>query len=191
MTHRDTTITDLDLAARAGDAVDVALSMDEDAFRGFYDRTARPLHAYLRRLTGDSSAADDLLQDTYYRFLRANAPTETDAHRRHYLFRIATNLAADRLRRQRTRPVLADRHPDHIGGAPADAALDRRMDLDTALARLRVRERAMLWLAYTHGASHEEIARMVGLRTSSVKPLLFRARRRLADLLGRPRGGGR
>lgn len=190
MTHRDTTITDLDLAGLAGEAVDVALSMDEDAFGGFYDRTARPLHAYLCRLTGDRSAADDLLQDTYYRFLRANAPTETDAHRRHYLFRIATNLAADRARRQRTRPLMSDRHPDRIGGASAEAALDRRMDLDAALAQLRVRERAMIWLAYTQGASHEEIARMVGLRTSSVKPLLLRARRRLAELLGRPHRGG-
>src|SRR5690606_3014740 len=162
---------------------------------------------------GDRSAADDLLQDTYYRLLRANAPTETDAHRRHYLFRIATNLAADRARRQRTRPLMSDPAPartggaaaeaarrrrtgadaprarDRIGAASAEAALDRRMALDAALAQLRVRERAMIWLAYTQGASHEEIARMVGLRTSSVKPLLLRARRRLAELLGRPHRG--
>lgn len=191
MTHRDTTITDFDLAAltTSGD-VDVALSMDEDAFRGFYDRTARQLHAYLYRLTGDRSAAEDLLQDAYYRFLRAEARLETDAHRRHYLFRIATNLSADRVRRQRTRPVASEQHPDRIGGAAADAVLDRRIDLTSALAQLRVRERAMIWLAYEHGASHEEIARIVGVRTSSIKPLLFRARRRLAALLGRERTGG-
>ena len=44
----------------------------------------------------------------------------------------------------------------------------------------------MLWLAYAQGASHREIAEVVGVGHASVKPLLFRARRKLAGLLGRP-----
>jgi RNA polymerase sigma-70 factor (ECF subfamily) len=43
----------------------------------------------------------------------------------------------------------------------------------------------MLWLAYAEGASHREIADALGLRPGSLKPLLFRARRKLAALLGR------
>jgi RNA polymerase sigma-70 factor (ECF subfamily) len=42
--------------------------MGEDEFRSFYERTARPLWSYLSRLTGDRQKADDLLQETYYRF---------------------------------------------------------------------------------------------------------------------------
>ena len=42
---------------------DVALVMDEDTFRAFYDRTARSVWAYLSRMTGDPHLADDLLQD--------------------------------------------------------------------------------------------------------------------------------
>jgi RNA polymerase sigma-70 factor (ECF subfamily) len=42
----------------------------------------------------------------------------------------------------------------------------------------------MLWLAYAQGFSHEEIAATLGLRTSSLKALLHRARRRLIALLG-------
>jgi len=53
------------------------------------------------------------------------------------------------------------------------------------MARLKPRERAMLWLAYAEGASHREIAAILGLRPASLKLLLFRARRRLAVLLGR------
>jgi RNA polymerase sigma-70 factor (ECF subfamily) len=55
------------------------------------------------------------------------------------------------------------------------------------MARLKPRERALLWLAYAQGSSHEEIAQSIGVRRSSVKLLLFRARRRLAALLGRTR----
>lgn len=191
MAHRDTTITELDLAALTGAEADVAMRMDEDAFRGFYERTSRQLLGYLQRLTGDRSAADDLLQDTYYRFLRASIRLDTDAHRRHYLFRIATNLAADRLRRLRTRPVASGHDPDRFASAATSAQMDRRLDLETAMSQLRVRERAMIWLAYTQGASHEEIAQIVGVRTSSIKPLLYRARRRLAELLTAPRAEGR
>jgi RNA polymerase sigma-70 factor (ECF subfamily) len=191
MSPRDTTLPELDLGVLTAAETDVSFRMDEDAFRGFYDRTARPLWAYLFRLTGNRSAADDLLQDAYYRFLRADAPLGSDAHRRHYLFRIATNLAADGLRRQRTRPMTSGSDPDLLATPAAEAALNRRIDVNAAMSRLRVRERAMLWLAYGHGASHEEIARVVGVRTGSIKPLLLRARRRLASLIGSADGGAK
>ena len=99
---RDMTLSSLDrLAAAAVDDAEETFHMDEDAFRLFYDRTSRPVWAYLSRATGDPRQADDLLQETYYRFLRAAAPPTDDAHRRNYLFRIATNLVRDRYRRPR------------------------------------------------------------------------------------------
>jgi RNA polymerase sigma-70 factor (ECF subfamily) len=52
------------------------------------------------------------------------------------------------------------------------------------MAQLTRRERDLLWLAYAQGSSHEEIAASLGLKTASIKALLFRARRRLAVLLG-------
>ena len=62
----------------AVDAEDTAFQMDEDTFRGFYSRTATMLWAYLSRATGDPSAADDLLQETFYRFLKARVSFEKD-----------------------------------------------------------------------------------------------------------------
>jgi len=165
---------------------DELFQMDEDAFRLFYERTARSVWAYLSRMTGDPRLADDLLQDTYYRFLRAtHAPTD-EAHRKNYLFRIATNLVYDTRRRPRVDAVPMHDHiehadlrqPDHAAGAA------RRVDLSRAMARLKPRERALLWLAYAQGSSHKEIADTLGLKAASIKLLLFRARRRLAALLG-------
>jgi RNA polymerase sigma-70 factor (ECF subfamily) len=51
------------------------------------------------------------------------------------------------------------------------------------MAQLKPRERDLLWLAYAQGSSHQEIADSLGLRTASIKLLLFRARRKLAGLL--------
>lgn len=188
MSIRDVTLDDARTQALAHAGPDVAFRMDEDAFRGFYDRTARMLWVYLQRLTNDGSAADDLLQETYYRFLRANVTLESESHRRHYLFRIATNLARDGFRRDRSRPahVPHDDESAHATAAQPDqgTSLDQQLDLTAAMAQLGERERALLWLAYAQGATHKEIASVVGVRTGSVKPLLYRARRKLAGLLG-------
>lgn len=181
---RDLTLSDIE-RLRAGEAGgEVAFEMDEEAFRAFYDRTARVLRAYLARVTGDSQLADDLLQDAYYRFLRARSGYQTEEHRRNALFRIATNLARDNHRRARLRPAVTLVEGTAVEAGPGDAAsTERSADLRRAMARLKPRDRALLWLAYAQGSSHREIAGSLGLETASIKLLLFRARRRLADLL--------
>lgn len=161
--------------------------MDEDTFRAFYERTARPVWIYLARMTGDPQAADDLLQETYYRFLRAERGYANDAHRKNYLFRIATNLVHDARRRSRLDLVRVPEEdaPDALqADGDIAARTERRTDLTRAMALLKPRERDLLWLAYAQGSSHQEIAESLGLRTGSVKQLLFRARHRLAALLG-------
>ena len=72
-------------------------------------------------------------------------------------------------------------------GERPDLSFERRRDVAAALGRLKPRERQVLWLAYVEGSSHKEIAEIAGVRAPSVRLLLFRARRKLADLL-RKRG---
>ncbi len=189
---RETTFPDIGRDA-AWDEANAGFVMDESAFRDFYERSARGLWAYLARITGDRQLADDLLQETFYRFLRASRPYEDEAHRRRSLYCIATNLARD-ARRRSMAGVRAELAGDEIEGVPSGQnaeAAERGADLMRAMERLKPRERAMLWLAYGEGASHVEIAQTLGLRPGSLKPLLFRARRKLAELLGRETGGRR
>ena len=180
------TLSDIErFGATAPDATDT-LQMDEDTFRAFYDRTARGVWAYLSRMTRDRRLADDLLQETYYRFLRASGSFDDDAHRRNYLFRIATNLVHDHRRRPQSASFEAvENHDPPAPGTTGDVAARaaRRIDFARAMDHLKPRERDLLWLAYAHGSSHEEIASLLGLKTASIKGLLFRARRRLASLL--------
>ena len=184
---RDVTLTEAERLTLEW-AEETAFEMDDEAFRAFYDRTARPLWAYLSRLTGDRQAADDLLQEAYYRFLRADMTYEDEHHRRNSLFKIATNLARDRHRR-RAGVHDVSLEEGHLR-ADADTAgeVERRTDLHRAMRRLKPRERELLWLAYAQGSSHREIAASVGVKTASVKLLLFRARRKLANLLREARG---
>ncbi|HLJ75058.1 MAG TPA: RNA polymerase sigma factor, partial [Thermoanaerobaculia bacterium] len=151
----------------------------EDEFRAFYERTARPVWAYLMRLTGDPHLADDLLQEAYYRFYRAGAVYEGESHRRNSLFRIATNIARDSARRKKR--VTEVQIPESLEATRASH--DERTDLQRALAKLKPLQREILWLAYAQGSSHHEIAGITGVSSKSIKSMLFRARRKLAELL--------
>lgn len=185
---RDVTFTDVQRIDAIDDAA-AGLVMDEEAFRAFYDRTARGVWLYLVRITGDRHTADDLLQEAFYRFLRASTDYENETHRRNSLYRIATNLARDARRRNMIRPLLGTDASDieRVAANDQTGASERATDVTRAMSRLKPREREMLWLAYAEGASHREIADVLGLNPASMKLLLFRARRKLASLLG----GGR
>ena len=180
----------------AGDAAGIACApsgvapMDNEAFAAFYERSARPLWAYLARVSGDRALADDLLQESYIRFLTADHPSDGEVSQRRYLFRIATNLLRDHWRRPA--PAALEQLPEDLLRIPdASSAAESRMLLGPALQAVSPRDRQLLWLAYAEGYSHQEIAAITGLACASIRLLLFRARRRMAGLLrasesGRP-----
>ena len=155
--------------------------MDEGRFEAFYRRTAGSLWSYLFRMTGDEAVADDLLQKTFFRFLRANPTLASEEHQRRWLFRTATNLAMDHFRetrRERFHVELSDE-----GGPSTEPREVLRHDMMKTFSELKPRERALLWLAHVEEADHEDIGEALGVKTHSVKVLLFRARKRLGELL--------
>jgi RNA polymerase sigma-70 factor, ECF subfamily len=155
--------------------------MNEVAFLDFYARTTGPLGGYLRRLTGNRATAEDLLQDAYLRFLGVPRVPDDEAHRRNYLFRIATNLARDHFRRERRFTSSDDAEMRVAEGT--SPAMDAGGDVWVVLDRVTPRDRELLLLAYVEGMTHLEIAQVTGLMRASIKPLLFRARRRFAAAL--------
>ena len=157
-------------------------AMNSEQFAAFYERSARPLWAYLARVSADPALADDLMQESYVRFLCASSPGDGEVESRRYLFRIATNLLHDHWRRPNTTSI--DELPEDIFvSADVSGQLDSWALLKPAMARMRPRDRQLLWLAHAENYSHHEIAQITGLGVSSIRLLLFRARRKIAKIL--------
>ena len=160
-----------------------AAHMEESAFRLFYLEIAPALQGYIRKTCGNAALAEDILQETFYKFLRADLPEMDPPKKKAYLFKIATSLVIDHWRREKRekfwrnlwRPPEA-RHDPH------------KDDVSRALSELKPAERALLWLAYVEGFNHGEIASALGFNEKSVRVLLFRARKKMAHTLGRQAG---
>ena len=154
--------------------------MDEESFHAFYEQTSRNLRGYLRSMLTDQHMVDDLLQESYFRLLKASLPDSMEpAHRKNYLYRIATNLVHDHRRSRRPEQLPEQQVPAQM------TSPDISHDIGSALARLKPRERELLWMAYVECFNHNEIAKMLRIGTASVRPTLARARVRFADILKR------
>ena len=184
-------------AERAQDAL-----MDEASFQTFYRRHGRALWSYLCRMVGNQAHADDLVQEAFCKFLVAPVGALDEAAQRAYLFRIATNLVIDQWRKRTREQQALDQFAPAFTpsassalapGAAIGAAIGAQIgsgagqglsiDMARTFNELKPRERALLWLAYVEGSEHDEIAQSLGLKSKSIRVLLFRARHRLAGLL--------
>ena len=187
-----------DLAGRdstASDATDtpaVAQRMDAAAFQVFYAKTAPALRGYIRRAAGNEALADDILQESFLRFLRADlhqfndarfkdAPL-ADAPLKAYLYKIATSLVIDHWRRVQRERRWSLRN--FVGSEPAADPKDHSdSEALRFFRRLKPQEQLLLWLAYVEGFEHREIAAALQVKEKSVRVLLFRARKKLARTL--------
>lgn len=156
------------------------LSMNEEAFCAFYRSIAPALQGYIRKTCGNAGLAEDVFQERFYRFLRADLP-KMDAHQmKAYLFRVATSLLIDHWRREKR-----EKFWQKLWHSPAITQGEQINDISQALSALKPTERVLLWLAYVEGFDHGEIASALGLKEKSIRVLLFRARKNLACILRR------
>ena len=173
-------------AARARPA-DFCDPMDEATFETFYKETARPLRAYLERIGGDRGLADDLMQESFVRFLNSSRPPMSAPEQRAYIYRIATNLLHDhwrRAKRENLRPSAASNEDEAARHVKSDAFANfAARDVRRIFQELKPQEQTLLWLAYVEESAHREIATALNLQEKSVRVLLFRARQKLARIL--------
>ena len=157
--------------------------LDRSAFQDFYDETSTPLRRYLLRVCRDPAQAEDIFQESYVRLINRSG-LRRGPELRGYLFRVATNLLRDQWRKAtRERHGLKQWFGTRRRGPTEPPATPEVLDLESALDELAPKDRAMLWLAHVEGYGHRQIGEMLGVKAASVRVLLFRLRKRLAERL--------
>ena len=165
----------------------------EPALAVLYDRYGGTVYGLGRRMLGDAGAAEDLLQETFWRVWQ-NAATyqATRGSFAGWLFRIARNLAIDAYRRRNVRPQyfasanggepLLDEAPDPDMNVVEQAqALLANQQIRKALASLPGVQRQVIEMAYFYGMTRQEIAEATGEALGTVHT---RARLALQKLRG-------
>ncbi|MET0901791.1 MAG: sigma-70 family RNA polymerase sigma factor [Acidimicrobiales bacterium] len=144
---------------------------------------ATPLLRLAMVLTGDRSAAEDLVQEAFVRYHRQARPPALGAELA-YLRRTVVNLSHGHHRRLRVvRSHRAD--PPGVGAAAEHDAVrrDAQQRVADAVRALPARQRDCTVLRFYAGLTDTEIADALDISPGSVKTHLHRARATLADLL--------
>jgi RNA polymerase sigma-70 factor (sigma-E family) len=134
-------------------------------------------------LTGDHAQAEDLAQNTLVRVHRhwraVNRAERPDA----YVHRILVNQHRSAWRRHRGRELLVASVPERPGPDGPDERLDRDARLESALAGLPPRMRAVLVLRFYSDLSEHQTAEALGCSTGTVKSQTSRGLTRLRQAL--------
>ena len=173
---------------------------DESAFAALMTRWELPVKAVIGRLVLNASEAEDLAQETFVRVWQQRERFRAGAEFRPWVFSIAINLARNRLRWWRRRPVIAlgdwsDAAAESEGSVPVSGgeeagasrleSAERATAVRDAIAALPVDLREAIVLFEYEQMSHAEIAAAVGATPKAVETRIYRAREKLRAALQR------
>jgi RNA polymerase sigma-70 factor, ECF subfamily len=168
-------LTELAIAARDGNRY----ALDE------FVRTSQPLVHQLCRWLGDPDSAEDLVQETYLRALRALPRFRSDGSARSWLLSIARNTCADATRRR----VRWRRHTSAAPVVDVAQAPGHWAEVDDLLARLDTDRREAFVLTQLLGMSYVEAAELASVPVGTIRSRVARARTDLIGLVGDHRTG--
>ncbi|TFH37316.1 MAG: sigma-70 family RNA polymerase sigma factor [Anaerolineales bacterium] len=165
-----------------------ARRLEEDVLGEIYDALSPELYRYGYRLLGDVEQAEDVLSETFVRFLRAiRAGGGPKTHLRAYLYRTLHNLVIDRHRRQE--PAWHELVPEEIAaGESTNPAYSVQQQLDGRKARallwhLTPEQRQVILLKFFQELSNAEIAAALEKTEGAVKALQHRGLASLRRLI--------
>jgi len=155
-----------------------AAQFDQQALTHIYETLSPALYRYAYRLLGNAHDAEDIVAETFHRWLLAlqhgRGPSR---HLSAYLYRIAHNLITDRYRRCPRPDLELDEALEAGEDDPAEAAAQRlaQARARSALWRLTADQRQVILLKYFEGLSNEEVAATLDKPVGAVKALQHRA----------------
>lgn len=165
--------------------VRLAQQGDQAAYGALVRQHQDRIYRHLLHLTGSRDEALELAQEVFIKAWEALPQWRPDAQFHTWLYRIASNLALDVMRRRKVVQFVAleDDYdaPSQAPGPEAQLHAKQRIRaLDAALARLNPEQRAIVLLREVEGLSYDEIAAALDIDEGTVKSRLARARAALA-----------
>lgn len=163
---------------------------DRMGFEALCAHIEAPLLGYVTKmLDGNVSEAEEVAQEALFRLYQALRAGRVKGALRPYVFSVAHNLAMDAGRKKRRiapldSSVIVPWTPGEHSAKPAERALLREQ-IDKALAALPESHRSALMLREFGELRYDEIAETLGVSLEQVKVWIYRARKRLAELLDR------
>lgn len=169
---------------------------DKAAFGSLVSSHAPALYSFLFRMLGNArEEAEDLAQETFLRAYRSIGSFRGDSKFKTWLCRIATNLALNHLRKKRP-PTQSLEYGDDESRtfeipdqefSPEVYLKGRQAQefVEAALAQLSDSLRVVFVLKELEGYTHEETARLLGVKAQAIRVRHHRAKKQLAQILSR------
>ena len=158
-----------------------AAAGDRTAFRELVLEHSHAVFRLAWRLTGDRTAADDVVQEAFIKAWRNIGKFRMQSSFRSWINRITVNTAMDYLRKQQRDQSRTTEEPEWdrtTAGAEehkADVQIDIQEQTHAAMKHLSDKERAALMLRHFEGHSIREIAQILDMTTDACKQTIFRA----------------
>jgi len=147
-----------------------------------YRRHGGEVYRYAYAVLGNHADAEDIAQTTFLNAYRSLEQGVRPRKPSNWLLTIASNAIKQRFRHEQARPHQVELD-DRIAGSEVDDDGPTVGELLTALAKIPPQQRQAIVLREFEGRSYLEIAGILGVTTSALETLLFRARRSLAEEL--------
>lgn len=172
--------------------VEAAQVGDADALSALVQRHQTRIFNFALALTANAADADDLAQETFIRAFRGLQRFRGESSFKNWLYRIATNAAHTQYGKRQRRSAVWDTRIEsdevserHLASAAenVEASAMRRQAIDRALAALPAEQRIAVALHDVEGLAYREIAAVLDVPIGTVMSRIFRARRRLRELL--------
>jgi RNA polymerase sigma-70 factor, ECF subfamily len=172
---------------------------DSAAFEQLVDYYKHRIYNYVLRMVGDPDTAEDIAQETFIRAYSSLASFRGASSIQTWLYRIASNLAIDTMRRRKYRynsfsldeplstldsEVSRDIEDDTPGPQRQLQTRQLQQKVTDAIVQLSPKLRTVIILYELQGMSYDEIAEIVGAPLGTIKSRLFNAREQLRELLG-------
>jgi len=182
------------------DLIAFARSGSEKAYRELLDRYQRPVFSLIYRMVRDREQAEDLAQETFVKVFNHLESYNPKYKFSSWIFKIASNLAIDALRKREPQMVSLDGSPHAETAEQIEAtritvesgdqnpeefleAKELGEEIEKAIGMLRAEYRTAVLLRHVEGRPYEEIADIMGIPLGTVKTYIHRARTELREHL--------